>query len=328
VAKIFAEKGTSLDPWQSVALWHACREAKEAVLSPGGPAHHPVSVLGRGSRMIGGTISTEVDRNQISQLLVDGFFPRCSIGDRPARQRVSGFQEIGLPFETDVAITRHVAAFLTQHGAGQPVHPTHVLFNGGVFKADLLRQRLMEVLGEWFPQSAPQVLQGPQDLDFAVARGAASYGWTKEHGGVRIRGGTARAYYIGMETAGPAVPGASRPLRALCVVPVGMEEGTERDIPSTEIGLVVGQPAHFRFFSSSVRKQDQPGDVLSRWSEDEVVETDSLEATLPVEEAMEEHYVPVRFQSRITELGVLELWCVGTHTPDRWKLEFSVRDED
>ena len=144
-----------------------------------------------------------------------------------------------------------------------------------------MQRRLLDVLGEWFGGSAaPRLLEGEHDLDHAVARGAAYYGWTKQRGGVRIRGGTARAYYVGIETAGLAVPGAPRPLRALCVVPIGMEEGTETDVPSDEIGLVVGEPAHFRFFSSSVRKADRPGDLLTAWTPDELAETDSLEAAL------------------------------------------------
>ena len=171
------------------------------------------------------------------------------------------------------------------------------------------------------------MLEGRHDLDHAVARGAAYYGWAKHRGGLRIRGGTARAYYVGIETAGLAVPGAPRPLRALCVVPNGMEEGTETDVPSDEIGLIVGEPAQFRFFSSSTRKADRPGELLSSWSPDELEETDSLETTLPAVEGVEEDYVPVRFRSRITELGVLELWCVSTKNSGRWKLEFSVRED-
>jgi hypothetical protein len=144
---------------------------------------------------------------------------------------------------------------------------------------------------------------------------------------MRIRGGTARAYYVGIETSGLAIPGAMRPLRALCVVPIGMEEGTETDVPSDEIGLVVGESAQFRFFSSSTRKQDGPGDLLPGWTPEEIEETDSLETVLPADEAIDEPYVPVRFHSRITELGVLELWCVSTKTDKRWKLEFSVRED-
>jgi hypothetical protein len=325
----FAEKGVKLDPWQSVALWHSCRNAKEHLLGEDVAAEtYPITVLGRSSRLIGGTVSLDADRGSVSQLLVDGFFPRSKLTDRPARRAVSGFREIGLPYENDTAITRHLAAFLQAHGTSDaPVRPTHVLFNGGVFKATALRTRLLEVLGEWFATaSPPQMLEGRHDLDHAVARGAAYYGWTKGRGGVRIRGGTARGYYVGIETAGLAVPGAPRPLRALCVVPIGMEEGAECDVPSDEIGLVVGEPAHFRFFSSAVRKGDQPGSMLSGWTEDELEETDSLEATLPAIEGGDEGYVPVRFHSRITELGVLELWCVSTVGAGRWKLEFSVRE--
>lgn len=324
----FAEVGVKLNPWQSVSLWHSCRAAKEQLLSGKGPKQHTISVLGRGSRLIGGTQSLKVERGEVEQLLVEGFFPQCGIGERPARRRQSGFQEIGLPYETDTAVTRHVAAFLSEHGEGESVRPTHVLFNGGVFKSNVLRDRLLDVLRGWFPTTATaEMLDADQDLDHSVARGAAYYGWTKEHGGVRIRGGTARSYYVGIETAGLAIPGAPRPLRALCVVPFGMEEGTELDVPSGEIGLVHGEPAQFRFFSSAVRKHDRVGEVLDSWDESELSETNPLEATLPADETIEEQYVPVKFRSRITELGMFELWSVATRTPGRWKLEFSVREE-
>jgi hypothetical protein len=324
----FEKKGVKLDPWQSVSLWHQCRLAKEALFAPGAPKKHPLSVLGRGSKLVGGTVTVDLNRDDVATLLVDGFFPKCAPSDRPARQRQSGFQEIGLPYESDTAITKYVAAFLAAHGAeGQPVHPTHVLFNGGVFKADPLRTRILEVLGDWSSAAPPTALEGEHDLDNAVARGAAYYGWSKQKGGVRIRGGTARSYYVGIETSGLAIPGAPRPLRALCVVPFGMEEGTEHDVPSGEFGLVVGEPAHFRFFSSNVRKTDRMGELLSQWTEEELAETDSLEATLPADESLNQNYVPVKFHSKVTELGVFELWCVGTQSDRRWKLEFSVRDD-
>jgi molecular chaperone DnaK (HSP70) len=329
-AEMFAQKKVKLDPWQSVSLWHACRAAKETLLAADGPSAHTISVLGRGSKLIGGTASVEMRRQQAIEVLVDGFFPRCAVDERPMRRRASGFQDIGLPFEQDTAVTRHLAAFLQDHGAGpgNPVRPTHVLLNGGVFKAKALSDRLMEVLGDWADGERPRFLEGKPDLDNAVARGAAYYGWSKERGGVRIRGGTARAYYVGIETAGLAIPGAPRPLRLLCVAPLGMEEGDQADVPSQEIGLVVGEPAHFRFFSSPIRKHDKVGDVLPLWSEEEVAETDSLQTTLDRDEAVEEDYVPVKFQSRVTELGMFELWCVSTRSEKKWKLEFSVREED
>lgn len=328
-AELFKKQKLTLDPWQSISLWHSCRQAKETLLGSEPPKSHTVSVLGRGSKLIGGTVSVEIKQKNAHEVLIDGFFPMCEADARPARNRASGFQDIGLPFEQDPAITRHLAAFLQDQGDehGNPVRPSHLLLNGGVFKAAAFASRLIDVLGNWGGGEPPKLLEGEHDLDFAVARGAANYGWSKEKGGVRIRGGTARAYYVGIETAGLAIPGAPRPLRALCVAPLGMEEGTQTDVPSNEIGLVVGEQAHFRFFSSPMRKEDKAGDVLAAWSDEELAETDSLETTLEQDEAMEEPYVPVTFQSRVTELGMFELWCVSAKTGKQWKLEFNAREE-
>ncbi|MEM8733792.1 MAG: Hsp70 family protein [Planctomycetota bacterium] len=328
VARQFAEKGTKLDAWQSVSLWHSCRAAKETLLAESGPEKHTISVLGRGSKLIGGTVSVEVDRAAVGQLLMDGFLPNCSINDSPVQQRASGFQQLGLPFESDTGVTRHIAAFLTSQDAEDGhVCPTHVLFNGGVFKSRALQDRLVEVLNSWNSDGETKSLPGARDLDHAVAMGAAHYGWLKNHGGVRIRGGVAHAYYVGIETAGLAIPGAPRPLNALCVVPMGMEEGTETDVPSGEIGLVHGEQVEFRFFSSAVRKNDQPGDLLQHWDDSELIETAPLSTKLEADESVTEPYVPVNFRSRITELGMFELWCIGSQNSGSWKLEFNVRDE-
>ena len=306
----------------------------------------PVTVpTGSGSTVASGTekstVSVEVDKTALSKLLLDGFFPDCGIDDAPQRQPMSGFQEIGLPYESDPGITRHIAAFVRQHcSEGDQVSlPKHVLFNGGVFKADGFRNQMLKVIGSWAQSSTDQsnessadvaALAGGEDLDFAVARGACFYGLNKQAGGMRIRGGVGNSYYVGIETAGLAIPGAPRPLKALCVVPFGMEEGTDTSVDSNPIGLVVGQSVSFRFFSSKTRKEDQPGQLLDRWTEEELVETDPLLATLTVD-GTEETFVPVKFDSKITELGMFELWCVsaadGEATPRRWKLEFNVRDE-
>lgn len=329
-----SEQGTTLDPWQSVSLWHSCRAAKETLLTHDGPATHAITVLGRGSKLIGSTVSVEVNRQEMADLILDGFFPKCDLADRPVRQPASGFQEIGLPYESDPGITRHIAAFVGAHCTGEDqsvAMPNYVLFNGGVFKADGLKQRMLSVMSDWAGDQDVKELSGGSGLDYSVARGACFYGFNQQSGGLRIRGGVGSSYYVGIETTGLAIPGAPRPLKALCVVPFGMEEGTEAVVPSGEFALVVGQPAQFRFFSSNTRKQDQPGKLLDRWTEEELSETDPLIATLNLEDSDETdgNFVPVRFRSKITELGMFELWCVAGDDADdakRWKLEFNVRE--
>lgn len=324
----FDAKGVKLDPWQSVSLWHSCRAAKESLLGEEKAKKVPITVKKKGSRLIGGTVSVNLDRDSVQESLVDGFFPPCGIEDRPAPPTQSGFQELALPYESDPGITRHIAAFLSDQGESQqPVRPTHLLFNGGVFKADIFRQRVVDVIEGWQPETTLTPLESVNSLDNAVARGSAYYGWSKVSGAVRIRGGSPRSYYVGIQSAGLAIPGAPRPLKALCVVPHGMEEGTECDVPADEIGLVVGQQAHFRFFGSSTHHGDQPGTLLDRWDESDLIETAPLVTTLETSAELNEPFLPVRFQSRVTELGVLELWCVSTKTDDRWKLEFSIREE-
>lgn len=328
--------GHDLDPWQNVSLWHACRDAKEQLLAVDGPETLTVSVLGRGSSLIGGTISAEVTREEVQSLITEGFFPQCKATDRPQCNVASGFQDIGLPYEADPAITRQVAAFLVDHrpesgeGKSSVTQPTHVLFNGGVFRSDALRNRMTTTIGSWctHPPTPPTVLGGPADLDTSVAIGAAFYGWSKVSGGIRIRGGTARSYYVGIETAGLAIPGMPRPLRALCVAPRGMEEGTEVPVPGDEIGIVVDQPARFRFFSSTQRVNDTVGTKLDRWSPEELVESEPIELSLSSDNAGEMPYVPVRFLSRVTELGMFELWCRATRSEQQWKMEFNIREPE
>ncbi len=325
----FADKGTRLNAWQSMSLWHSCRQAKESLLrGESAPNSFPLSVLGRGSKLIGGTVSIELDRSTVERTLVDGFFPFVGRDERPVRDGESGFQEIGLPFESDTAITRHVGAFLADHlraNEQTPMKLTHLLFNGGVFNSDSFRVQMLQTLASWDEAGkAPVVLGGVEDLDQAVACGAAYYAWTKQRGGVRIRGGTARSYYVGIETSGPSIPGMARPLQALCVVPQGMEEGTQTDVKSREVGLKVGQRGRFRFFSSTMRKQDAAGTYLKDWDDNELEETSPLEVELSTNEG--EQVVPVRFQSRITELGVFELWCKSTRSDQSWKLELNVRE--
>jgi molecular chaperone DnaK (HSP70) len=320
----------ALDIAQRVALGYACRNAKEALFSTS-KASAPVAVLGRGSKVIGGAVKTELTRPTLNQVLLDGFLPRCAPSDMPARGRRVGLTEIGLPYAADPAITRHLARFLGQqagslHTGGTWVRPSAVLFNGGVFKAQELRTRVVDVLSAW--SEAPVPALEATDLDLAVAIGAAYYGQVRRGRGIRIRGGTSRSYYVGVEASAPAVPGVKPPIKALCVVPMGMEEGTEADVPGTEFGLVVGEPAEFRFLGSTTRRDDPIGTILDRWSSEEIQELAPLETALAPEDGGAGETVPVRLHSQVTEVGTLALWCQSTRDPRRWKLEFNVREDD
>lgn len=318
-----------LDSVQRVGLGYACRAAKEDLLANPEKESASIAVLGRGSKVIGGSIKTELSRETVNKVLLDGFLPHCAPTDEPARGRRIGLTEIGLPYAADPAITRHLARFLGRqagslHTGGAMIAPSAVLFNGGVFKSEAMRGRVLEVLSEWAGHAVPELPS--QDLDLAVARGAAHYGRVRRGGGVRIRGGVARSYYVGLESSAPAVPGVAPPIKALCVVPMGMEEGTEVDVPSSDLGLIVGEPAVFRFLGSTTRREDPVGAILDRWEPDELEELAPLETALPVEGDAEGQTVPVRLHSNVNEVGTLELWCQSTRDKRRWKLEFNVRE--
>jgi hypothetical protein len=334
-AQAFAVKGIKLDPGQMHALWHSCRLAKETIFATK-TTTAPLTVLGRGSRVIGGTIKGELLRDDVEKVLVDGFFPQCPREEKPRMQRFVGLQEIGLPYAADPAVTKHLAQFLARNeevlsaqasakrGRKKSAQPAVVLFNGGVFKANPLRERMLDVLGRWInPKSGIRELHGA-DLDRAVAGGAAYYGLVRRGKGIRIRGGAARSYYVGVETSLPAVPGSPPPIKALCVVPFGMEEGTESDVPGQEFGLIVGEPAEFRFLGSTIRRADAVGTLLDDWA-GQIDELAPMSTTLE-SPGKEGRTVPVHLHSKVTEVGTLELWCISRDGKQKWKLEFSVRE--
>ncbi len=332
------EQGVKLDSWQTQALTQSCREAKEALLSDPNRTDFPVVVPSRGSKLIGGTIRTELTQEQVRGLLVEGFFPQCGAGERPREARRVGLAEMGLPYAADAAVTRHLAYFLTrqrQEGdAGSFLHPTAVLFNGGVLKADPIRTRVTEVINGWLATDGREpvrVLQS-NSLDVSVARGAAYFGRVKQSGGIRIRGGIARSYYVGVEQAMPAVPGFEPPMLAVCLAPFGLEEGSHTELPDEEFGLYVGESAQFRFYASSVRQSDTPGVTLEDWDEDELEELPPIETTLEVGEGMSAgQRIAVGVRAEVTEIGTLLLSCVERGGDRAWNLEFNVRlkqDED
>jgi molecular chaperone DnaK (HSP70) len=321
-----AEKKTRLDAMQLHALWQRCRVAKEALLEEGNTdAEQPVTILGRGTGLVGGTIRAQLRRSDLERILLDGFLPIVASDEMPMRPKRAGLQEIGLPYAADAAITRHLGRFLRQ-GRDTLACPTHVLFNGGVLRANLFRERFLEVLNGWMASESKPAVQPllGEDLMHAVARGAAYYGLARQGKGVRIRGGIPKTYYVGIETAMPAVPGIPAPLKALAVAPFGMEEGTGLRIPDREFGLIVGEPAEFRFFCSAIRKNDEAGTLIEDLTGD-LEELSPIEVLLPAD-ANAGQVVPVGFETTVTETGMLELWCVA-RDGRRWKLEFNVREK-
>ena len=321
-----AGQGTQLDNWQFRGLVHSCRRAKERLLNHPDLDAEPVVILGRGSALIGGTIRTELTRQEIETILVGGFFPHCEADHYPEQKPRVGMREMGLPYEADPAITHHLARFLGRQvsEAGAPF-PSAVLFNGGVMKADALRRQVLAVLRHWSGNDALRELPSV-DLDQAVAFGATYYGLARQGRGIRIRAGTAQAYYIAVERAMPAVPGIPTPTKALCVVPFGMEEGTDAQIREREFGLVVGEHAVFNLLASNTRRDDPAGQIVEDWR-GEIQEVATMEATLPATDTDAGGTVlPVWLESKVTEIGTLELWCVARDGDRRWKLEFNIRD--
>ena len=331
--------GKSLDDWQLRALTHGCRNAKETLLN-GEAQTVPIVVPSRTSKLIGGSLRTELTLEEVRAVLIDGFFPLVNVDEQPKTRARAALTSLGLPYAQDAAMTRHLAAFLTrQTGAISEIaetrpdarflHPTAILFNGGVLKSSEIAQRIVTVVQSWLEAdgASPARIVDGADLDRSVSRGAAYYGYVRHGGGIRIRGGMAQTFYVGMESAAPAIPGIEPPVHALCVAPFGLEEGMLAPAPKQELGLVVGEKVRFRFFGSSVRREDQPGDILPHWNEDEVIELGQIEATLSVENASPGDIVPVRLRSRISELGTLVLEALPREGAHVWKVEFNIREE-
>ncbi len=319
VLQRLGDKGKKLKPSQYRALVMDCSRAKEKLLSDDAPERLAISILGSGSKLIGGSLRSELLREDIDTLL-EGFFPTVEKDESPKHRRALGLKELGLPYATDPAVTRHLAAFLAKHDKV----PTAVLWNGGVLKGARIREAISSSLGAWFGKPLPSLES--DDLDLAVARGAAYYGLVRLGKGIRIRGGTARSYYIGVEGSAPAIPGFQPPIKALCVAPFGMEEGTTEDLPEDEMGLVVGEPTTFRFFASTSRQDDAVGTLLDP-EESELSELPPIEVNLePSEDHHTDEVVPVYLAANVTELGTLEIWGYAKEGKGRWKLEYSLRN--
>lgn len=316
--------GKQLSLRQRSGLRRQCSAAKERLLAPNGPASIDITVTGGGSSLIGGTLKATLTREEILELALDGFLPSCQLNETPKQEKQSVFRELGLPYVSDPAITRHLAEFLrtspaVDHGVDA------ILFNGGFFIPALFRERVLDVVGQWFGRR-PHLFEN-QELDLAVAIGAAYYSYVRNTGtGVLVRGGLPRAYFIGLQD-----PGAAKSISTVCLVPRGTEEGQEIRLAQPELELLANTPVAFRLYSSLSRTEDAAGDLVPFDAAADMLDPASdprlhspLHAVIRFGKGGERR-VPVTLGARLSELGTLEAWADSKVSEHRWRLQFQLR---
>lgn len=308
--------GKQLSLRQRSALRRQCAAAKERLLSEENLSSVEITVLGGGSSLVGGTLRTELTRDEVLELAIEGFLPVCELSDKPQHEENSPYREAGLPYVSDPAVTKHLAEFLAAAGG---VQPDAILFNGGFFIPEILRRRVADVVEHWYGKR-PVVFEN-RDLDLAVAVGAAYYSYVRSTGaGLLVRGGLPRAYFLGLGGGG------ENTLRALCLVPRGAEEGAEIELDPGNLQLVANKPVAFRLYSSRTRAGDRAGDLAVFTPE----EKEQLHLHAPLNAVLRfgragERLVPVKLGARLTEVGTLEIWVDSKETEHRWRLQFELR---
>lgn len=315
-------------------LVHRCRVAKEKLLGVDAPEEWPVVVAGAGSALVGGSLKSTLRRATVEERILDGFFPKVPLTGASKPKKRAGLTEFGLPYEQEPAITHHLAAFWqrfqpivqAETGRALPI-PDYVLFNGGVFTPERLRQRVLDVIQHWFPEAGsdwqPIALSSPR-LDLAVAKGAAYYGLARRGEGTRVGSGSARAYYVGVKAEEHAKNEETVP--SVCIVPRGAEEGFAAHLDQTPFEALTNQPVTFHLFTSTTRTGDAFGEIVS-------LDTASIQPLPPVRTVLRfgrkgiARSLPVELAVRLNEIGTLEIWCESVQTEHRWQLAFDVRQE-
>ena len=311
--------GEKLDSQRWHALTNLCRAAKETLLGESPPSEAPIRLGGRGRAVIGGALATTLGRAEVERLVLDGFFPLVDADARPRKGARAGLQEWGLPFASEAEVTRHLAAFVAQHAGDATIDL--VLFNGGALSPALIRDRLVAQLAHWHGGSAPAVLDSAS-LDLAVSRGAAYYGLVRRGLGVRIGGGSPRAYYLGL------APGADLPpnsVDTVCLVARGMHEGESIEIDTPQLTVVANRPVSFPLFASTTRLGDAAG-ALVRAPRDSLTELPPIRTVLRFGKKLAATELPVQVGATLTEIGTLDVWCRSRTTDHRWRLQFALRD--
>lgn len=322
--------GGRLDPRQWSMLIPACRHAKEILLGANAPETYTVVLSGTGSRLIGGAMQTELSRADVLNLFVEGFLPTVELHERPEK-RQSGFQEFGLPYAADPAITKYLATFLKTHAQAENAIESHsedvaaarpdiVLFNGGFFASPVLRERLIAALEYWFrgieKDWSPTVLRNDR-LDLAVARGAAYFGMVRLGVGIRIVAGLARTYYIGIEQA-------DGQRAALCLVAAETESSSTPVVIDRTFKVRTSEPVEFPILVSGTRLTDQPGQVIP-FDPEQMTALPPIRTVLTTRKRGDAATVDARLSATLTEIGTLDLWCEQLDGSRRWQLQFDVR---
>lgn len=337
------ESGTELDDWQFTSLLHQVSDAKEKLLSEPSLASVKIGIDSRGSNLFASAITVDVMQEWVQSIVLNGFFPLCSKDESPAPSESLGLQEFGLNYESDPAISKHLAAFLRSSAknvlndqrlkelcgksfAEDFITPTKVLFNGGVFNSEQLIERVSAILNNWSSE-AVESLSG-NSFNLAVAQGAAFYAQLKASGeGLRIRSGTSKSFYLGIESGAMAIPGFKPPSKGLCLVPQGTEEGVALRLPKKTFALKAGQKVNFKFYTSRERAGDQLGDVVSN-ADKNLEDSFTLSASIPQLDDNQDQSYPVYLDAELDEMGVMNLKMQHTLSDKHWDLDLDVRQHD
>lgn len=328
--QLVGDSGLPTHQWE--VLVRSAQRVKETLLAKNAPESTTINLPAAGSKVIGGALQAEVARDDVRGLLVEGFLPRVALTDQPAR-RQSGFQDFGLPYAADPAITKYLAAFLTAHrhtgddvprenwqaaGDPDPARPDIILFNGGFFASPVLRERLLQTVASWFTRPGddwqPTVLDHER-LDLAVARGAAYYGMVRRGEGVGITASLARSYYVGV---------AGEPPRAVCLAPGNATEGQDFEISELEFQIALAEPVEFPLYVSSTRLADKPGAIIAA-DLAELTPLPPIRTVLQTNKKNQPQTATVRLHARLSEIGTLELSCRDVAANRGWQLQFDIR---
>lgn len=301
-------------PFQWLQLRYQARAAKEALVGTE-TAEFRIAIQGEGSSIVKNTLAVEISQDEMARLLMEGFFGFYSLSDALALQKTAGMRTMGLPYEDEPSITKHMAHFLSRYAGDKK--PDFVLFNGGAMKPKVFRQAILRNLKAWYPDKNPKELNS-FNLDLAVARGAAYYGKARRGCGIKVGGGAARGYYLAVATTDASQ-------KALTLLPRGSEEGCSYQ-PEQIFWIQPNAPIAFQVYTSHVRLNDKQGDLVDIIPE-EMHSLPAIRTILRFGKGLDaaKDKIPVRLCITLTALGTLELWLQSQRSEHRWSLEFQLR---